>query len=68
MIVSLWMLISKKVIKHYKSLRKPKQKFVKQKIQNIVKSLKESVNEYTYGVGDIVKDINPNLSITMEDG
>ena len=37
---------AKKVIKHYKSLRgSAKQKFVKQKIQNIVKSVKESVNE-----------------------
>ena len=37
---------AKKVIKHYKSLKgSAKEKFVKQKIQNIVKSVKESVNE-----------------------
>ena len=37
---------AKKVIKHYKSLKgSAKEKFVKQKIQNIVKSVEESVSE-----------------------
>jgi hypothetical protein len=37
---------AEKVIKHYKSLKdSAKEKFVKQKIQNIVKSVDESVNE-----------------------